>query len=117
MTFDLTTNSPCVSQGNKAIWNENLAVYQKSLRAFFHTPPKLHPIKALFIDRNNFLKKKKNLYHPIIPNLIQSSKNGSKHQGFDIQSKIILIRSGIRLVKSGGTAQVQDKRKLKISWI
>ena len=31
------SNSPCVSQGNtsKAIWKENLDVYQKSLRAFF----------------------------------------------------------------------------------
>ena len=36
MTFDLTSNSPSARE-YKAIWNENLAVYQKSLRAFVNT--------------------------------------------------------------------------------
>ena len=35
MTFDVTSNSP---REYKAIWKENLAVYQKSLRAFFQAP-------------------------------------------------------------------------------
>ena len=47
MTFDVTSNSPCVSQGSyKAIQKENLAVYQKSLGTFFIilSPPQRLPL-------------------------------------------------------------------------
>ena len=40
--FDVRSKSAFVSQANyKGIWKENLAIYQKSLRAFFQALPKL----------------------------------------------------------------------------
>ena len=40
VTFDVSSNSPFVSQVNKykAIWKEIQAIYQKSLGAFFQAP-------------------------------------------------------------------------------
>ena len=35
MTFDVSPNSLCFTRKYKAIWKENLAVYHKSLKAFF----------------------------------------------------------------------------------
>ena len=52
MTFDVRSDSPFVSQVNyKAIWKENLAIYQKSLEVFFHqgTPSIIFIIKFIII--------------------------------------------------------------------
>ena len=42
MTFDAMSNSPSHSQINtRKIWNENLVIYQKSLKAFLQAPLQL----------------------------------------------------------------------------
>ena len=43
MTFDAMSNSPSHSQTEyEEIWNENLAIYQKSLKAFLQAPLQLY---------------------------------------------------------------------------
>ena len=44
MTYD-ASNSLCASQGNIRQWKDNLAVYQKSLRAFLQAPLQMDTTK------------------------------------------------------------------------